>query len=773
MKEVVDQFPRSTTDSPLFVYDDPLVQKQFLLEASVAGGGDATVLLQLDNIRCAGCCNKIEKGLRQITGVLAADLNFTTHQLRLTWDHERIKLSELLSQIEAMGFPAHPLKTEIRAQTQSLQRKQLISQLGVAGAFGMQIMVLSVCLYAGEWWGIEPAYERYFRYVSALLILPVVLYSARPFLSGAVSDLRHGRVGMDVPVSLGLSIAFLASCWALWNGAGATYFDSISMFVFLVLGARLVELNARIRATTALGQYDTVLPDSAVCIQEDGTEVRVPVLVLKPQDTVRVDTGEVVPADGFVLSGKSSLDESLLTGESMPVVRGQGDVVIAGSVNIENPLIMQISHTGSDMVISGIARLVGKAQFEKPRVSPLVEALSGWFVGVVLTIASLVALVGYIAGYDQWLSSTIAVLIVSCPCALALATPAAISMAMGSALSRGLLVKNSAALETLPSVDHVFIDKTGTLTTGEFELDHIATPGVLDPDEALNIAVALEAQSSHPIARSFQSQKVTHSYTVSDFSHEAGGGLSGVINGQTYFIGNAAFTSKHTIQHQLPNDWHADGTVAILADGQGIQAIFALKDHIRPGARDLIKQFYNMGCKVTLLSGDRLAAVKSVARQLSVADFIAECTPAKKLETITKAREHGQLTVMIGDGLNDAPVLGAADVSIAIGDRMNLTTSSADIVSMNPQLHSISWLWTLTARLSRTIRQNLTWALAYNAIAIPFAAVGLVPPWLAAIGMSLSSLVVVLNAARLSSVKDSHAQEKDSSPVGAIQVATR
>ncbi|MEE9336056.1 MAG: cation-translocating P-type ATPase [Granulosicoccaceae bacterium] len=743
------------------VYDHPVLQQQFSKpysshsgsESSIAGvaGEDnfMSALLQVDNIKCAGCCGKVEKMVNAIDGVQNAELNYTTHQLQLSWDTSCTQISSIMRQIGTAGYPAHPVQTGLTSSILEQSKKQLIRQFGVAGAFGMQIMVLSVSLYAGNWWGIEPVYELFFRYLSLVLVIPVLLYSAQPFYVNAVNDLRHGRIGMDVPIALGLSIAFCASIVAVFNGVGETYFDSIAMFVLLVLGARLVELGNRIKATAVLGQYDSVLPPSAIQISETQNHQRVPTMILKPGDNVFVDTGDTVPADGTVSEGASSLDESLLTGESVPVTRCNGDRVVAGSVNVENPLVVTVTQAGSGTLLSGIAQLVRKAQFEKPRVSQLVEKITSWFVLIVLSVASLVAISGYLNGAEQWLSATIAVLIVSCPCALALATPAATSMSMGNALKHGLLISNSRAVETLNQADHFFVDKTGTLTTGEFELQHINLTDSYERERAINIAVSLENYSSHPIAKALQKLEVTRTHDAQDLSTQAGGGISGIIDGNRYYLGNAKYIQEQAGFTLSATD-RSNGTLAILADTTNIRCIFSLRDQIRPGAAHWIKTLKNKGASVTMLSGDQDSVVASVASELAITDYASACSPAEKMARVVSARNQGEITVMVGDGINDAPVIGAAHVSIAIGEKVNLSTANADIVIMNPQtIPALAHLLSLSSQLTRVIRQNLFWALGYNAIAIPFAAAGLVPPWLAAIGMSLSSLVVVLNATRL------------------------
>lgn len=745
--------PNLITDDEFSVYDHPLLQRDYIVSEN-DGNSTATpserhrAIIQIENVRCAGCCAKIEQTVSAIAGVQGAEINYTTHQMQLDWNSSEIAFSAILRRLNEIGYPAHPVNSVTSSSSFRKQRNALIRQVGVAGALGMQIMVLSVCLYAGDWWGMEPTMMAVFKHLSLILVLPILAYSAWPFLSGAIRDLRQLRVGMDVPIAVGISIAFIASVYAVFFSGEDIYFDSIAMFVFLILGARLIELNYRLRALSTLDQYDAVLPASTLRLTDSGEQERVATVALTVGDKLLIEAGEVVPADGLIYSGRSSFDESLMTGESLPVVRSVGESVVAGSVNIEEPVQMRVAKVGDQTVLSAIAQLVQKAQFEKPSVSLTVERLASWFVVTVLTIAALVALAGFLSGSERWLTSTIAVLIVSCPCALALATPAALSMAMGQALKHGMMVGNSAALESLDRVNHFFFDKTGTLTTGVFEVCDIDASGQLDQTQAITIARSLEQHSNHPVAEALKLLPSQPLLPINELQRQAGGGLSGTIDGQRYFIGSTQFIAEQT-GHIIQSHERSDYTLTVLANSDEILCVFSLKDQLRPGAKALINSLLEGNKAVTIISGDREAAVAAVARDLGISTYRAECSPEDKLTTVKQAADRGEITAMLGDGINDAPVVGAVHVSIAIGDRVNLTAMNADIVALNSSLGAMESLIRLSRQLGITIRQNLTWALGYNAVAIPFAALGLVPPWLAAIGMSTSSLIVVLNAARL------------------------
>nr|MBX2885277.1 HAD-IC family P-type ATPase [Granulosicoccus sp.] len=575
------------------VFDDPRLQKDFLVEPGLASSStdktsQQTAIIQIDNIVCAGCCSVIEKNINSIAGVCHSEINYVTHQMQVEWDSEKVAFSSILRRLSHLGYPAHPVNTELHTGSLLRQRRALIRQVGVAAALGMQVMVLSVCLYAGNWWGMDPALNDFFELLSLILTLPILAYSAQPFLAGALENLKKKRVGMDVPITLGLLVAWLASLQAVFIKAGDTYFDSIAMFVLLILGARLIELNYRLRALSALNQYDSVLPASCSRFIDSDNTVKIPTLAICEGDCLLIETGEIVPADGIVSSGCSSFDESLLTGERMPVVRSCGDTVVAGSINIEDPIRMQVTQAGNGTTLSAITRLVRRAQYAKPQLNGMIEHLASWFVGCVLTIAAMVALIGYFSGSDHWLTSTIAVLIVSCPCALALATPAALSIAMGRSLKLGTMVGNAAALETLDNVSHFYFDKTGTLTTGVFDVCDINLCGKLTQPAALQIVSSLEQHSNHPVAEALKVLSKDAQLPVHDVRRQAGSGLSGVIDGKRYFIGSLAYLAEQTGHHYESPDADAC-TLSGLADRDGLLCLFTLKDQLRTDTAQLIK----------------------------------------------------------------------------------------------------------------------------------------------------------------------------------------
>jgi len=717
---------------------------------------EATFLIT--GINCAACVWLIETYLAGIQGIQSAQINFSNNLMKVEWNPQRLKVSDILQAVSRIGYQAQPYTREARYRLLDDQRGQLLKRLGVSAALGMQIMVISVALYAGDWFGIDVEIATFLKRVGLLLVLPIMIYSAKPLFKGAINSLRIGRAGMDVPISIGISLAFLASFWAIVENTGEVYFDSIAMFVFFILGARYIELNTRINGSRAMESLTAALPAIASRLQDDVTE-KVPVAELWPGDLVLVNPGSVIPVDGLIVEGLSSFNESLLSGESLPVDKQIGESVIAGSINIGQPVTIRVSRTGEQTVLSSIQQLADNAAMDKPRITQFAESTAGWFISAVLLIALISLLSGLLGDDPDWLSRTIALLVVSCPCALSLATPLALSAGSSSMVARGLFVARQHALETLARVDHVVFDKTGTLSNGELSLVQVKTFAGLDTNQCTAIAAALESQSDHPIARSvnLKAQDISIPQAI-DVHHHAGAGISGQIDKRSYYMGSAEFLIEQNAQLKfestlLQDSEQLDKIIVFLADQQQLLAAFVFSDEIKPGAFELVDYLHRQGIRTTLLSGDRRELVEHVAQQLRIESFHAECRPQQKTEVLEQLIEKGDIVAMVGDGINDAPALSLAHLSIAVARDINLTSVNADMVMMNRHIEEIIPAIVQARRTRRVIRQNVVWAILYNFTAIPLALAGLVPPWLAAIGMSLSSVVVVLNSSRLLKLK--------------------
>jgi Cu2+-exporting ATPase len=745
-REIVPEFLRETA-----VYDHPEVQRSFV-HSKPDGAREAALILE--GITCAACIWLNEQYIRRLPGVLAVNINYTTHRARVVWDEQQTHLSEILQAISRIGYLAHPYDPGRHQEILEAARRKLLRQLGVAGVFGMQVMTLAGSLYFGEWWGLDQELRRFFYWVSLLLSVPVLLYSARPFFTGAWRDLKSRRAGMDVPIVLGIVGAFAASVWTTVTGQGVVYYDSVTMFVFLLLAGRYFEQMARTRAAQAGESLVQAAPAVATRLTAAGEE-SVPVAELHAGDRVLVRPGEALPADGVVLEGRSSVDESLLTGESLPIAKGPGDALIGGAINREGPLVLRVERTGQDTVLSAILRLLDRALTEKPRLAVLADRVAGWFVGGVLAIAAAVAIYWWQRDPAQALSVTIAVLVVTCPCALGLATPTALTAATGFLTRLGLLATRGHALETLARATHFVFDKTGTLTLGRPRLLEARALGSGAREQCIAIAAALERHSEHPLARALLEAADSRAgrSSASDVSNTPGAGLAGMVDGQRYVIGTPEFVQAQTGRRPQPGVLDAlrahGGPVVLLASDREILAGFAFGDELRAAARHVVSELKRQGKEIWLLTGDHAAAARRVARQLDIAHVEHDLKPADKLERVRQLQARGAIVAMVGDGVNDAPVLAQANVSIAMGSAAHVSAASADMILLSQDLtHLLDGLTTARHTL-RIIRQNLAWAVGYNLIAVPVAAAGLITPWIAALGMSLSSLAVVANALRL------------------------
>ena len=739
-------------------YDHAEVQKTFV---SVDDNDIREASLILEGITCAACVWLNEQHLTALTGVLEVKVNYATHRARVRWDNKQIVLSKILEAVHQIGYIAHPYDPSHQERLIENERRSLLQRLGIAGVFGMQVMVLAVAMYAGDWYGMEDVYRRFFSWVSLALTTPILVYSALPFFRAAWRDLKQFHTGMDVPVSLGISIAFAGSAWATWQEQGHVYYDSVAMFVFFLLVARYFEMVARKRASEASQSLVHAVPAVALRLSSvDGIEQQESVTVaeLKTGDKILVPPGDTLPADGCVIEGRSSVNESLLTGESCPITKSTGDMVVGGSINIESPLVMKIEKTGNETVLAAIMRLLDRAQTEKPLLARVADRTAGWFVLAVLLLASAVALYWWQVAPDRWLAITISVLVVTCPCALSLATPTALTAATGGLTRLGLLVTRGHALETLARTTHFVFDKTGTLTHGQLRLLNNHVIGELDASTLLGFAVALEARSEHPIAVAIRNAGSNAQQTqATDVINTPGGGISAKIDSQQWTLGSATFVatqSGHSIDTETLKRLQAPGhTIVWLANEEGIQGAFEIGDKTRPGAATLISSLRQQGKHVLLLTGDHQYAAQALAEELNIQDVAWDQTPARKVRKVKALQSKGAIVAMVGDGVNDAPVLSSAHVSVAMGSAAHIAAANADMLLLSQQLIHIANANRVSRKTLAVIRQNLVWALLYNATALPLAAMGYIAPWMAAIGMSASSLMVVGNALRLTRKK--------------------
>lgn len=732
----------------LNVFNNPQVQTEFV---SVNDDSSKEAKLIIEGISCPACVWLIESRLSSLTGIKDVSVNYSTQRCRINWQDTEISLSEILGAINQLGYNALPYNHKKRALIYDNERKNQLIRIGIAALFGMQVMMIAIVLYFGEASGIEEQYRVFFHWISLLLTIPVLFFSGLPLLMGAVRDIKNKRLGMDVPIALGLSIAFCGSLWSTMQQLGHVYYDSIVMFVFFILGGRYFEFMSRRKSTAYLDKLTSVLPFYATRIKADSTHESVALNALSVSDKVLVKPGEVIPVDGVIDAGISSVNESLITGESVPIIKTAGMRVIGGSTNIESPLTISVTDIGERTVLSNIARIIDKVSSNKSTSVLLANRIVSLFIMAIIIIAGLVAVYWYHVDQTQWLAITISVLVVSCPCALSLATPTAFSSAASTFMRYGIALINNDAIEIISKSKCFVFDKTGTLTKGELELVSIdVLAKSYSEDDALKIACALESASEHPLAKAIvhasSSINKTH---ASDIKNYPGQGVSGNINGP-WFIGTEQFI-KHSCQAAVANQNENDESLRkiVLANTESVIAIFYFNDELRDNSKSLICYLKEQGNKVILMSGDHRSVVKQMADELGIDDYRAELKPEDKLKHIAQLQQQGYRVCMIGDGINDAPAFAQADVAIAMTNASDITKLNADILLLNNKLESFKTMLKIVAKTNRTIHINYTWALAYNTIALPFAMAGFLSPWMAALGMSLSSLIVVINAARI------------------------
>jgi Cu2+-exporting ATPase len=745
----------------LKLYDHADFQKSFV---RTLNDGEREASLIIEGITCAACIWLNEQHLFKLPGVIGVDLNYATRRARVRWDEGRIKLSEILGAIAAIGYRAYPYDAAKSEELAGRERRSALWRVFVAGFGMMQVMMYAIPVYLAGEGDMTPDVEQLMRWASLVLTLPVVFYSAAPFFRNAWRDLKLLRVGMDVPVALGVGAAFSASVWATVTASGEVYFDSVTMFVFFLLGGRFLEMTARQRAVSVTEALAKLMPAFAARVagypqQRDCEQVMAADLL--PGDIVLVKPGETIPADGHVVEGVSCADEALLTGESAPVAKAPDAAVTGGAINIESPLFIKVEQVGEATRLSAIVRLMERAAMEKPRIVEFADRIASRFILGLLLVAVAVALAWWLIDPSKALWITVSVLVVTCPCALSLATPVALSVASGAMARAGLLVTRSHAIETLARATHFVFDKTGTLTSGQMRLLDVLPLGALERERCVAFAAALEQASEHPIGAALRAAAGNDFPLLESLASEAGNGVSGVsagLAGKRLRLGRPDYVAALHGQ-PMPDAARpfvdSSDTVIALGDESGWLALFRLGDEIRPEAVQLIAELQAAGRQVSLLTGDAAPVAQRVALALGIAEVHAGMSPQGKHDYVTALQAGGAVVAMVGDGVNDAPVLAQAQVSVAMGGGSQLARTQADLVLLSENLDHLRCGVAVARRSLRVIRQNLLWSFAYNFVALPLAMLGFVAPWMAGIGMSGSSLLVVLNSLRLQKAAES------------------
>lgn len=745
------------------VSDDPAVNASVPWESHVV----------LEGMHCAACALTIEETLRRVPGVREAEVSSATRRARVVWHPAQVRPSQWMASVGQAGYRALPaMDAFVREQRQREHRRALWRWL-VAGFCMMQVMMYAWPAYQAMPGDLSLEMERLLRWASWVISLPVMLFACGPFFSSALRDVRQRRISMDLPVALGMAITFLVSSAGTFDPAGPfgreVYYDSLTMFVFFLLTGRWLELRLRDRTAGALEAVMNRLPDSVERRGADGDFVRVATRRLVAGDTIRVLPGEAFPADGRIVAGRTQADEALLTGESTPVLRGEGSTVTAGSYNLQAPVEVQVQSLGAETRFGQIVALMESASLQKPRLAQLADRIARPFLVAVLAAAALAAAWWWPTSPSHALMVAVAVLIVTCPCALSLATPVAMLTAAGTLARQGVLVRNLQGLEALAAVDTVVFDKTGTLTRDGMAVRavHLAPGAGLLEADAVALAGALALHSLHPVSRALaafaERSAGAGGWEVEQVQEVSGRGLVATVRqtGQggspwTVRLGSAAHTGVVSagLQQQVvlacERGERGEGSLQEVAR-------FDLSEDLRPEAAEVVRGLQEAGVAVQLLSGDRDGAVQRVAAQAGIAEAVGDCTPQDKLQRLQGAQAQGRHVAMVGDGLNDGPVLAGAHVSFAFGRAVPLAQSRSDFVVLGDHLDLVLQTLLLARRTLRIVRQNLWWAAGYNALCVPLAIAGYMPAWLAGLGMALSSLLVVMNAARLARGTAAHA----------------
>ena len=747
----------ATLAHPFVALDDPAERDAFGRPLPGADGRWESYLA-IDGMYCPGCSLVIEQALGGLPGVHAVEVNGATAIARVVWSPAQGAPSQWMRALKQAGYGAVPAGDQLAAQPRRQAQRLLLWRWLVAAFCMMQVMMYATPEYVAEPGDMTPDIVSLLRWASWLLTVPVLLFSCRPFFASAWRDLRHARIGMDVPVTLGILIAFVASSVATFDPqgplGGEVWYDSVTMFVFFLLSGRLLEQRLRDRTAGALEALVRRMPQMVERINADGEVERVPVRRLVAGDRIRVRAGEVLPADGTVLEGESQVDEALLTGEATPVLRRPGDALVAGSHNLRGTLLVAVERTGDATRYGEIVALMERASVEKPNIARIADRIASPFLLAVLLAAAGAAWWWWPQGPGQALGIAVAVLIVTCPCALSLATPAATLAAAGALARRGILVRRPEVLESGAGVDTVLFDKTGTLTLDRMAVGDVRTGDGLDAAGALQRAGALARHSLHPAARAV-AQAATDPAgsadslpTLSDVTEHPGAGVQGTVThadgrrGQLR-LGSAAFCGVAA---------HGATQVHLAEDGRWL-ASFTLEETLRPGATGAVDTLHAWGLRVELLSGDQPGAVGRLAERAGIAAHAARQSPQDKLDRIAALQDGGHRVAMVGDGMNDGPVLARADLSIAMGQGVPVAQARSDFIVLGDDLGAVPMLLLQARRTRAVVRQNLAWAASYNAVCVPLALVGAMPPWLAGLGMAASSLLVVANATRLATIR--------------------
>ncbi len=736
------------------IYDLDEVQQEFI----TSSGDLRDIHLLVEGIHCPACVWLIERGLQREPGVQSANVNLTAKRIHLRWDSKRNKLSNLILALARIGYSAVPYDPENAEGVIKKSNRSMLFRLFFAGFAMMNLIWISIALYSGA---NKDEFREFFHWMGFALATPTLLYAGYPFYRGAIGGLRVWRLTMDLPIAIGLSVTYAYSTYitVTANKSGEVYFDTVTNLIFVILIGRYLEGMFRHQALSATQRLMELQPRVATVIQ-DGKEQITPARGVRLGDHVLIKPGYKVPVDGIVLEGHSAVDESMLSGESAPVSKSAGAKVSAGTVNTNGALLVEVSSTLQNTTLAKIIRLVEEAQSSKAPIQRMADTIVPWFVMVTLICATLTFFIWNTDNFELALMAATSVLIITCPCALGMATPMSVAVASGLGARHGILVKNGLVLETLSKVTHFVFDKTGTLTEGKMSVAHMRSAPNIKVQDILRSAAAVERYSEHSVAKAIIAEADAQQLNFRDvavqgFHATAGLGVQAEVDGKTVLLGSAEWLTRNgiTLNAGLQAQAHELEAQAMscvhCALGAVHVAVFALADKLRDDAQQMVNELRAAGISMTLLSGDRKTVTEAIAQQLGGMEVIAEVLPQDKDQMIQRLQQRGAVVAMVGDGVNDAPALIRADVGIALGSGTDVSVESADIVLMHNELDKVRLATLLSRRTLLTIKQNIGLSFVYNAIMVPLAMMAKVDPLVAAITMPISSLVVIGNAARI------------------------
>ena len=733
------------------MYDLEEVQQDFV--RIVGELRDAHLLVE--GIHCAACVWLIERTMMRVPGVAAANVNMTGKRLHLRWDEKRVKLSSLIQRLSQIGYSGVPYDPEVAEGAMKKSNRSTLFRLFFAGFTMMNMNLIAVALYTGADRG---QFVDFFQWLALALATPTLLYSGFPFFKGAWGGLRNARLTMDLPIALGLTVTYSYSVYATLSGMDEVFFDTVTNLTFVILIGRYLEGMFRHQAVAATNRLMDMQPRVATVLR-DGGEKMVSVRAVQVGERVLVKPGSKVPMDGLVCEGHSSVDESMLSGESMPVSKQAGDSVSAGTINGSGALVLEVRASSQESTLAKIIRLVEEAQSSKAPIQRIADSIVPWFVLATLICASITFYI-WSDNFQLALMAATSVLIITCPCALGMATPMSIAVASGLGAKHGILVKNGEVLETLSKVTHFVFDKTGTLTEGKMRVEQVMVAQGQAEESVLSAAASVERYSEHSVARAIvqhvEERQISYRNSkILNFQATAGAGVQAECAGTSVLIGTADWLERNhvALNHELMEpltklESQARTCVHLAVAGQHV-AVLVLADTLRAESQALVNTLRAAGIGMTLLSGDRQAVADAVAHQLGGMDVIAEVLPQDKDRVIQQLQQRGECVAMVGDGVNDAPALIRANVGIALGSGTDVSVESADIVLMQNELDKVRQATILSRRTLRTIRQNIGLSFVYNIIMVPLAMMALVTPLMAALTMPISSLLVIGNAARI------------------------